>query len=177
MTIGVTGGTGFVGRELITRLTGDGHSVRVVTRSASRTDALLPLSSVEIAVGRALTADVNGEKPQRRECTNYRILEALRFAALLTRELKFFDKRVSAVGAAKRRGTDFGFGPVVSGMINSEAPIDVLYDQRSAASRDSSFDVLNQRDVDLLIACGPREHVSPEALLEDLDGRSRISVG
>ena len=57
MTIGVTGGTGFVGRELITRLTGDGHSVRVATRSASRTDALLPLSSVEIAVGNVYDSD------------------------------------------------------------------------------------------------------------------------
>jgi uncharacterized protein YbjT (DUF2867 family) len=57
LTIGVTGGTGFVGRELITRLAGAGHSVRVATRSASRADALLPLSSVEIFVGDVYDSD------------------------------------------------------------------------------------------------------------------------
>ena len=51
LLVGVTGGTGFVGRELITRLVGAGHSVRVPTRNAVHADQLLPLSSVEIAVG------------------------------------------------------------------------------------------------------------------------------
>ena len=57
MLIGVTGGTGFVGRELITRLVGAGHSVRVPTRNAVHADQLLPLSSVEIAVGNVYHPD------------------------------------------------------------------------------------------------------------------------
>ncbi len=57
MLIGVTGGTGFVGRELITRLAGAGHSVRVPTRNAVHADQLLPLSSVEIAVGNVYDSD------------------------------------------------------------------------------------------------------------------------
>lgn len=51
LQIGILGGTGFVGRELINRLAAAGHSVRVATRSAARADALQPLSSVEIAIG------------------------------------------------------------------------------------------------------------------------------
>jgi uncharacterized protein YbjT (DUF2867 family) len=51
LLIAVTGGTGFVGRELVTRLAAAGHAVRVATRDAGRADELLPLSSVEIAVG------------------------------------------------------------------------------------------------------------------------------
>jgi len=57
LLIGVTGGTGFVGRELITRLVGAGHSVRVPTRNAVHADQLLPLSSVEIAVGNVYHPD------------------------------------------------------------------------------------------------------------------------
>jgi NADH dehydrogenase len=57
LLIGVTGGTGFVGRELITRLAGAGHSVRVPTRNAVHADQLLPLSSVEIAVGNVYDSD------------------------------------------------------------------------------------------------------------------------
>jgi len=51
LLIAVAGGTGFVGRELITRLTAAGHGVRVLTRDAAHADQLLPLSSVEVAVG------------------------------------------------------------------------------------------------------------------------------
>jgi NADH dehydrogenase len=51
LTIGVTGGTGFVGRSLITRLIAAGHSVRAATRNAARADALMPLSSVEVFAG------------------------------------------------------------------------------------------------------------------------------
>jgi uncharacterized protein YbjT (DUF2867 family) len=51
LLVGVTGGTGFVGRELITRLVRAGHGVRLATRNAAHADALLPLSSVELAVG------------------------------------------------------------------------------------------------------------------------------
>jgi NADH dehydrogenase len=51
LTIAITGGTGFVGRELVTRLTGAGHSVRVATRHPGRADSLLPLSNVEILAG------------------------------------------------------------------------------------------------------------------------------
>jgi uncharacterized protein YbjT (DUF2867 family) len=57
LLIGVTGGTGFVGRELITRLAAAGHSVRVPTRSAVHADQLLPLSSVEISVGNVYDSD------------------------------------------------------------------------------------------------------------------------
>ena len=57
LLVGVTGGTGFVGRELITRLVGAGHSVRVPTRNAVHADQLLPLSSVEIAVGNVYDFD------------------------------------------------------------------------------------------------------------------------
>jgi len=53
----VTGGTGFVGHELITRLAAAGHTVRVVTRNAARADTLLPLSSVEIDVGNVYDPD------------------------------------------------------------------------------------------------------------------------
>ncbi|MFI4894858.1 MAG: complex I NDUFA9 subunit family protein [Steroidobacterales bacterium] len=56
LLIGVAGGTGFVGSELITRLVGAGHSVRVPTRNAAHADQLLPLSSVEIAVGNVYNA-------------------------------------------------------------------------------------------------------------------------
>jgi NADH dehydrogenase len=57
LLIGVTGGTGFVGRELITRLVGAGHSIRVPTRNAVHADQLLPLSSVEVAVGNVYDTD------------------------------------------------------------------------------------------------------------------------
>jgi uncharacterized protein YbjT (DUF2867 family) len=57
LLIGVTGGTGFVGRELITRLVSAGHSVRVPTRNAVHADQLLPLSSVEIAIGNVYDTD------------------------------------------------------------------------------------------------------------------------
>jgi uncharacterized protein YbjT (DUF2867 family) len=57
LQIGVTGGTGFVGRELITRLARAGHAVRVLTRNAVHADQLLPLSSVEIAVGNVYNTD------------------------------------------------------------------------------------------------------------------------
>lgn len=57
LTIAVTGGTGFVGRTLITRLTAAGHSVRVATRNAARADVLLPLSSVEVHAGNVYDTD------------------------------------------------------------------------------------------------------------------------
>jgi NADH dehydrogenase len=57
LLIVVTGGTGFVGRELITRLVRAGHSIRVPTRNAVHADQLLPLSSVEIAAGNVYDSD------------------------------------------------------------------------------------------------------------------------
>jgi uncharacterized protein YbjT (DUF2867 family) len=57
LTIAVTGGTGFVGRSLITHLAAAGHAVRVATRNAARADALLPLSSVEIHAGNVYDPD------------------------------------------------------------------------------------------------------------------------
>ena len=45
MRIIVTGGTGFIGRALVTELIDKGHSVTVLTRSAARARALLPSSA------------------------------------------------------------------------------------------------------------------------------------
>jgi uncharacterized protein YbjT (DUF2867 family) len=51
LLVGMTGGTGFVGRELIARLVRAGHGVRLATRDATHADDLLPVASVELAVG------------------------------------------------------------------------------------------------------------------------------
>jgi uncharacterized protein YbjT (DUF2867 family) len=51
MLIGMTGGTGFVGRALATRLVNAGHALRIATRSIARGDELLPLSSIEMRPG------------------------------------------------------------------------------------------------------------------------------
>ena len=48
MSICVLGGTGFVGTELVTRLVGNGHWVRVPTRSPSHGQHLRVLSTVEL---------------------------------------------------------------------------------------------------------------------------------
>ncbi len=50
-TICIAGGTGFVGQELISRLTRAGHALRVLTRASSHAIDLRPLPSVEVAVG------------------------------------------------------------------------------------------------------------------------------
>ncbi|HEX2791781.1 MAG TPA: complex I NDUFA9 subunit family protein [Steroidobacteraceae bacterium] len=50
-TICIAGGTGFVGQELISRLTRAGHELRVLTRASSHAIDLMPLPSVELAVG------------------------------------------------------------------------------------------------------------------------------
>lgn len=57
LTIGITGGSGFVGRALITQLVSAGHTVRLATRDAGRADALLPLSQVEIWPGNVHDTD------------------------------------------------------------------------------------------------------------------------
>lgn len=46
----VLGGTGFVGTELVTRLAGDGHRVRVITRNPARAQHLRVLPTVEVRV-------------------------------------------------------------------------------------------------------------------------------
>jgi uncharacterized protein YbjT (DUF2867 family) len=50
-TICIAGGTGFVGQELIYRLTRAGHALRVLTRAGSHAIDLRPLPNVELAVG------------------------------------------------------------------------------------------------------------------------------
>jgi NADH dehydrogenase len=57
LTIGVCGGTGFVGHALITRLARSGHSVRVPTRDGSAAWDLRPLPSVELLPGDVYDAD------------------------------------------------------------------------------------------------------------------------
>ena len=51
LTICIAGGTGFVGQELISRLMSAGHELRVLTRASSHAIDLMPLPSVELAVG------------------------------------------------------------------------------------------------------------------------------
>jgi NADH dehydrogenase len=53
----VSGGTGFVGRELIVRLVRAGHYVSLATRDAGHADDLLPLASVEVAEGDVYSLD------------------------------------------------------------------------------------------------------------------------
>jgi NADH dehydrogenase len=50
-SICIAGGTGFVGQELIYRLTREGHELRVLTRATSHALDLMTLPSVELAVG------------------------------------------------------------------------------------------------------------------------------
>jgi NADH dehydrogenase len=50
-SICIAGGTGFVGQELIYRLTRAGHQLRVLTRARSHALDLMTLPSVELAVG------------------------------------------------------------------------------------------------------------------------------
>jgi len=47
-TIGVLGGTGFIGGHLVSRLTGDGYSVRVLTRNAKRARQFQSTAQVEV---------------------------------------------------------------------------------------------------------------------------------
>jgi NADH dehydrogenase len=53
----IAGGTGFVGQELIYRLTRAGHELRVMTRATRHALDLMPLPSVELAVGDVYDAD------------------------------------------------------------------------------------------------------------------------
>src|SRR6202166_1532185 len=53
----IAGGTGFVGQEIIFRLTRAGHTIRVLTRASSHGNDLKPLPSVEIAAGDVYNPD------------------------------------------------------------------------------------------------------------------------
>lgn len=44
----VLGGTGFVGKHLVSRLAGEGHQIRVLTRHRERHRDLLVLPTVEL---------------------------------------------------------------------------------------------------------------------------------
>jgi uncharacterized protein YbjT (DUF2867 family) len=56
-SICIAGGTGFVGQELIYRLTRAGHELRVLTRARSHALDLMTLPSVELAVGDVYNPD------------------------------------------------------------------------------------------------------------------------
>jgi len=56
-SICIAGGTGFVGQELVYRLTRAGHELRVLTRASSHAIDLMPLPSVELAVGDVYNPD------------------------------------------------------------------------------------------------------------------------
>jgi NADH dehydrogenase len=56
-SICIAGGTGFVGQELIYRLTRAGHALRVLTRATSHALDLMTLPSVELAVGDVYNPD------------------------------------------------------------------------------------------------------------------------
>jgi NADH dehydrogenase len=56
-SICIAGGTGFVGQELIYRLTRAGHALRVLTRARSHALDLMTLPSVELAVGDVYNPD------------------------------------------------------------------------------------------------------------------------
>src|SRR6202140_231761 len=55
--IGIAGGTGFVGQELIFALARAGHTIRVLTRASSPGNDLKPLPSVDLAVGDVYNSD------------------------------------------------------------------------------------------------------------------------
>ena len=56
-TVGIAGGTGFVGQQLIFRLARAGHTLRVLTRASSHGYDLMPLPSVELVAGDVYSPD------------------------------------------------------------------------------------------------------------------------
>lgn len=77
MTILVTGGTGFLGKNLVRRLVDEGRSVRVLARSAQRLSGL-PEKQIEVAIG-----DVTDRASLERACRG--IEGAIHAAALVAR--------------------------------------------------------------------------------------------
>jgi NADH dehydrogenase len=61
LTVCVLGGTGFVGTELVTRLVGEGHWVRVPTRQLANGDHLRVLDTVELVLANVFDPRVLGQ--------------------------------------------------------------------------------------------------------------------
>lgn len=106
----VLGGTGFIGRALVTRLAADGHSVKVLTRDRANNRGLLVLPTV-----RLIRADVHD-------------------AAQLQREFAGCDVVVNLVGILNERRPGRGSG-VEFRRVHTELPMRVVRACRASGVR------------------------------------------